>query len=279
MGLFDSVSSAVNSVAGAVGNVGNTFANPTLMAGPAMWNALGSGGQNALINSAMLGPVGTAISLPGLFGGGGGQPGQNPGGFDMYGRPELAKFESVRNADGSIKDIYKSQNMLNTQALEAGRAEALRDPATQSRWAQLAKTDQASQLANQQTGQLARATSNLAMQGGLRGGARENLARQSLQSGLLGQQAANAGINMQDEQNRQRWLQMQPGAELQAAQYGSNVENQNIGRALGDVTQQRAYDMGKYAEAMRAWAAQQTANAAPQTQDKGFFGNLLGSIF
>lgn len=199
--------------------------------------------------------------------------------FDESGKPVMADFNSQLGPDGKIKDIYQTQNNYNTGAIDAMRTDALRDPGTLSKWGTMAQSNAANSIAKQQAGQLATATGNLAMQGGLRSGARERLQSQSQQNGLMTKQNAYNQIAMQDETNRLNSVNNLVGQELGLANYDANLQNTNIGRATTEIGQQRTYDMNKYNEAMRAWAAQQTANAMPQTQDKGFIGNMLGNFF
>lgn len=199
--------------------------------------------------------------------------------YDKSGRPILKEFDSKLNPQGLLGSQYQVQDTLDRRGLEAVRTEALRDPGTQSKWAEMAKAQQMNDLAGQQASQLSTAQSNLAMQGGLRTGARERLASQNMQSGLLARQNVGAQINMQDELNRQKWLGMLPDQELQTAQYQGNVANQNIDKSLQELNRGRAYDMSRYAEGMKGWAAQKTANAVPVTEDKGFLGNLFGGLF
>lgn len=197
--------------------------------------------------------------------------------YDEYGRPILRDFDSQLGAGGAIKDVYQLKNTLNTQGLEAMRGEALRNPGQMSRWAEMAKADAANQAAQQQAGQLAQAKSGLAMQGGLRSGARERLAQQGQLAGLQARQNANMQVNMQDEQNRQKWLAMLPQQELAAAQYSSTLEDKNVGRALEELRQGRAFDATRYSEAMKAWAADKSSAAMRQAAEdakstSGLFG-------
>lgn len=219
------------------------------------------------------GPIGSITG--GLLGGGqvSTMPFMDPG---M--RPEMAPFQSQLNPDGTIKDVYKTQDTYDPRAINQIRQDALRTPGQLSRWGQMAQSNAANQIAKQQGGQLATAQSNLAMQGGLRTGARERLQSQNMQSGLMAKQNAYNQIAMQDEQNRLGQLNNLAGQELGLANYQTGVQNTNIGRATADIGQNRLYEMNKYNEAMRAWAAANTANAMPQTQDRGLIGNLLGGL-
>jgi len=212
----------------------------------------------------------------GLFGGGGQNQTQR---FNAGAQPTMTPFTSQRNADGTIKDIYQTKDTYDPRAINSMREDALRTPGQLSRWGQMAQSNASNQIGRQQAGQLATATGNLAMQGGLRSGARERLQGQNQQSGLLAKQNAYNQIAMQDETNRRADVGNLAGQELGLANRQTDIQNTNIGRATTDVGQERLYDMNKYNEAMRAWAAANTANAMPQTQDKGLLGNLLGGLF
>jgi hypothetical protein len=182
---------------------------------------------------------------------------------DPSGRPMTPKFNTIGDdTTGLLKSPYNITNNLDTRALEAGRAEALRDPSQMSRWGQMALAQGQNQNAAMAASQLSQGTSNLAMQGGLRSGARERLQAMGNQNRLLSNQNVLQNVNMQDEQNRMKWLQMQPGAELMSAQYGSNIQDKNISRAIGEIGQGRELQQRQYDEMMRGWAAAQTANAA-----------------
>jgi hypothetical protein len=85
---------------------------------------------------------------------------------------------------------------------------------------------------------------------------------------------------MQDEQNRQATLRALPGMETQQAQYTSGIDAANIDRARQEIAQKRLADMGVYSEGMKAWAAQQMANAVPAAAQAGGLlgmGGLLGT--
>jgi hypothetical protein len=185
---------------------------------------------------------------------------------------------------GLLRGEYNLQNNLNTQVLDQARQEALRDPGTMSRWGQLALSQAQNQNAAAGAGQLQQAQNQLAMSGGLRSGARERLASQGMQSQLRGNQQALGNIQMQDEANRQKWMQMMPGMDLQAAQYGSTLQDKNISRALTEINAGRAMQQQQYNEGMRAWGADKTAQAAARAggSSSGLFSDdipILGGCF
>lgn len=200
--------------------------------------------------------------------------------YDEYGRPKLPEYTSINDpATGLPKQQYQTQDVLDMRGINAARDEALRTPGSMSKWRELAQADESNRLAQAQQGQLSQARNQLAMSGGLRSGAGERLANQSMQSGLAARQNLGSQMAMQDETNRQKWLSLLPGMEQNVANYKTGIQDTNIGRGLQDISGQRAWDMGRYNEGMRAWAAAQTANAMPQSQDKGLIGNIFDSIF
>jgi hypothetical protein len=199
---------------------------------------------------------------------------------DSAGRPLNPDFVSIGDeSSGLLKQPYNSGSFLDDRGLNAIRKEALRDPGTMSRWGELARSEQMNQLARSQAGQFSQAQNQLAQSGGLRTGARERLASAGMQQNLAAQQRSLGGIQMQDESNRLNQLGQLPGADLAAANYQSGRQDTNINRALSEIAQKRALQQGQYNEAMRAWAAEKTGNAAPQTQDRGFLGNLFSGLF
>jgi len=271
----------VGAVTNPIGSVANNLLGSNNDIAKGINGLTGIGGLTSplgIYGSALTGGIGKDLFGGALFGDIGGKGGGGPG-INWAGQPTMAPFQSQLNPDGSIKDVYKTQDTYNPQAINAIRQDALRTPGTLSKWGQAAQSNAANQIAQQQAGQLATAQNRLAMQGGLRTGARERLAASGMQNGLAAKQNAYNQIAMQDESNRQNQLNNLVGQELGLANYQTGVQNTNIGRATTDIGQQRLYDIDKYNEAMRAWAAANTAAAMPQTQDRGFLGNLLGGLF
>lgn len=201
------------------------------------------------------------------------------------GKPLAPEFNTVGDTStGLLRGEYNLQNQMNEGALNAARAEAMRDPGTMSRWGQMALSQAQNQNAATLAGQTAQARNQLAMQGGLRSGARERLASQGMQQQLRGNQQAFGNVQMQDEQNRQRWLQMMPGMELQAAQYKTGLQDKNIGRALTEINMGRGMQQQQFNEGMRAWGADKTSQAAARANPSsgGLFNDdipLIGGCF
>ncbi len=195
-------------------------------------------------------------------------------------------FQSISNPDGTLQKAYQISDWKNVNAdrsaLDMYKKDALRSADQQSPWAKMMLQKQGLEESNaidqaNLSGQNAglQASMNLARSGGLSGAARERASRQGVLQQMMGaQQARNqgalarAGIGLQDEQQRQQGLQNLQGMENTQAQadYQNQLQQQgvqktNVGNMLGETTQKRAYDANAYAEAMKAWAANKTADA------------------
>lgn len=205
--------------------------------------------------------------------------------MDAQGRPMAPQFNTVGDSQtGLLQSPYNIQSQLDMRGVNAVRGEALRDPGTMSKWGQMALSQGRDQAAAQAAGQTAQARNQLAMQGGLRSGARERLASQGMQQQLRSGQSQLGNIQMQDEQNRQKWLGMLPGVDLQTAQYQTGVQDKNISRALTEINAGRAMQQQQYNEGMRAWGADKTAQAAAKAggSSSGIFSDdmpILGGCF
>jgi hypothetical protein len=132
------------------------------------------------------------------------------------------------------------------------------------------------QAARQQAGALAGARSNLAMRGGLRGGAAERMATAG---------AENVANLMQ--QQRQGGAVERGQLGMQGADLASRLGQFNIGQQTGaDVTnlQTRLADLAnkerrklfQYGEGMKGYAAEKTAQGYENSGSGGLFGNLFG---
>lgn len=198
------------------------------------------------------------------------------------GKPLGVEFSSLGDpSTGLLRSPYNLQSQLHTGAMTQLRNEALRDPNTMSKWGQLALAQGQNQSALQNAGAMNQARNQMAMQGGIRSGARERLAKSGLQNTLAQNQNVWSNIALQDEKNRQQQLQNLPGMELQQANYLTGLQDKNIGRAIGEVNTGRAMQQQQFNEAMRAWGAGKTADAqlAANPGSSGLFNDdipLLG---
>lgn len=168
-------------------------------------------------------------------------------------------------------------NNFNRGALDAYRQEAMRTgPSKYSRIAmgQLDR-DVLGMRANAKSGAqgaAAAARSQLAMRGGLTGGAAERVSKSAADSAINAAQNAEASgakgramISMEDEKDRMSGLGQLNGMELGAAQFGHSVDEGNMNRMIGENTRRNMYNQNLYNQQMTAWAsgkqAQATANS------------------
>lgn len=169
---------------------------------------------------------------------------------------------------------------LNTQGLEKFRGEALRTGP--SEWSKLATGQQNQEELNAREkatrdsrGASAGAMSDLAMRGGLTSGARERVAKSGSRNLMdMQQDVARQGsqnrlqIGVNDEQNRIQQLGMLPGMEnqalepgLQKAQMSTQANQFDVSQGQQEATNRNIFTSNAYNQQMKAWAANQTANA------------------
>lgn len=172
-------------------------------------------------------------------------------------RPDQIQFDDMRGVDGNMRSQFQLQDPGGRQGLGLIRDEATRTGP--SAWAQLQQGQQMDQLAQQGQGRLQQGMNQMAMQGGLRGGAGERMATANLRQQLTGGQGIRAGIANQDHQRQWQAMSALPGAELQDAQFQRNTERFNIEAAIEQQRRQQEAAMKNYEEQMQAWAAEQTA--------------------
>lgn len=181
----------------------------------------------------------------------------------------------------------------NKEGFEALRRDTLRSGP--SAWADLAKRrqsideqDQAENLTRQSAGQYNTALSRLASSGGLATGARERLARNSMQDAFAQRQAlsrqggvSRLGIDLQDETTRQTNLRALPQLEAQSAQTEFQTKV-NPWMQLADREQERRanldtarneFNLGRFNTQMGAYGSLKTAQA---TRDASKRGRFLG---
>lgn len=203
-------------------------------------------------------------------------------GVDEQGRPIGPEYFSM--IDPTTGMLY-SQYQVKPETLDASKLEgyqALKERALgtgPSKWANLMLDKQKQEelagrdLATRQAmSGAAQARSQLAMRGGLRGGARERLASQSMRDALAARQdvskqgiGSRFGILTEDESQRMKLLPQFSEAEGQLSRYnlelGNRAQQSNIEAALKEKQMKDAMAMDKYKEQMRAWAAEKEAEA------------------
>lgn len=152
---------------------------------------------------------------------------------------------------GGAKDIA-AQNVGYMGDVNAGRGAALADQDVQSlrgeafgqgpsAWGQamqqqqdLTRSSALDQLGRDNRNSSAQAMQDLAMQGGLEGGARERIAKASARDAVMGGQnisrqdaSARLGITADDEARKASMRQAMPGMNLQLDQYNTGLAQQN----------------------------------------------------
>lgn len=205
-------------------------------------------------------------------------------GLNPDGSPLRPEWNSLLNADGTLKDQYQLQTEADVTYDPSGYNEvknlALRTGP--SAWAQLQldqqKAQQAAQVdqaAKQSAGAQSNMFAQMAMRGGLGGGARNRMASQALRNQLMSQQdIARQGnlnrlnIGSQDETNRLNMLNNLTNLDVKKGEldvtnraYRTNVAQTNLQNSLKEVDARRAYDQNMYQELMKKWAAEKDAEA------------------
>lgn len=187
-------------------------------------------------------------------------------------KPKLAEYEGI----GTLAD----KGQLQARTLSG---EEIQRQMAQSPWLKMAfqrqEAEQAQlmdQAAKQQQGAMAGARSQLAMKGGLRGGAAERMAT-----------AGAEGLTNLMQQQRQGAAVERGQLGMQGADLASRLGQFNIGQQAGtDVTnlQTRLADLAnrerrklfQYGEGMKGYAAEKTAQGYEGGGSTGLFQNLFG---
>lgn len=170
------------------------------------------------------------------------------------------------------------QQLSGMQGMNQFSQEAMRKGP--SAWAGLATQQQATEAQNARSrgaaevaGQGATARSNLAMHGGLGGGAEERIAKSTGNNFMdmsqrVGQEQArnDMQIGMNDEQNRMQQLGMLPGMEMDKVKLQGQANQFDTTNAMANNQSKNQFDIDRYHEQMAAWGAGKTADA---TRDAG----------
>jgi hypothetical protein len=202
-------------------------------------------------------------------------PNAVPQGAD--GRPVLADWSKMNQEEIRGTDLFRP-TLLDERAMSTGLA-AVSPWEAMARQKQQAEQDmQLNQAMGQAQGALAGSRASLAMRGGLRGGAAERLAMAGNESLLnTAQGVRGAGAIERGKIGLQ-------GAEMARQIAGQNVAAQtagqgaNIQAALNELMAKRAYDLGKYQEEMKGFAAGKTAEALGKEQKPGLISDPLGYL-
>lgn len=199
-------------------------------------------------------------------------------------------FRPSWNQGLAIAPYAQQQFAPASQAVAAYRAEAMRPAGTPSPWAGIAGREQLlraqiakERLARDLAGSQATATSQLAMRGGMTGGARERLAREG-QRGFMGlsqdvgrqTQENLLKIQMADEQARQQLLGNLPRTEMLVPQQMLGARQFDIGQETGAGQEINQWNANLYNQAMRARAAENIAFAQREAASRNWFESLFG---
>lgn len=187
-------------------------------------------------------------------------PNAGPTGPD--GKPIPKQFIStIDPATGLLKEPYQLKAPVNTGGIQALRGEALRTGP--SAWRTMEEAAQRDNLAKATAGQAQQAKNQLAMSGGLRGGAGERLQANAMNQNLTGGQGIARNLAIADEQKRMQAVGQLPGQEIAQATFDRDTSKYNIDKPLFEILQKRANDASQYNEQMAAWGAEKTAAATP----------------
>jgi hypothetical protein len=191
--------------------------------------------------------------------------------LDASGRPEQPDFFTMLDEDGNLLPQFQVESSYNYDDLNA-----LRDFAQgtgDSPWAQAALNqaglagDAARDLATRQSARdTQQAYEQLAMRGGVGGGAWERMAQQGSRGLNIAQQEAardqalaEANIRAADTAARQQVMTSLPGMNLQAAVYETGIDQTNVATTSQEQAAQNQLSMAIWQQMMEDYTAQQLA--------------------
>ena len=204
---------------------------------------------------------------------------------------QVPEFERLTNSDGRLRSQFSVANAGAGQIQRAGNAvdrlEGLTDFGTATPIAQrllqvqnTANTQAVNNLAAQQAGQLAQGVGALARQGGISSGARERLASNAFNQGLLAQQrqdaadqAARQQISADDASRQLNILGQLPGQRQNIANFERAGRQADITTAIQDVRAANQDDVQRQASLAQSLAA---VDQAPKGGLGGVVGGVLG---
>jgi len=184
------------------------------------------------------------------------------GGVNRYGqvRPD---YTTIGTAEGTLDPRFQetmgeSYGALREKAMAEGDTAATGIMRQQLGAEGAAMRDR---MQRDMAGSTAQARSNMAMKGGLRGGAAERLGQAGMRQQMgglqdLGRQQMMGGmqLSLADEQTKNQLLGQLGGVEQQ-------MGAANIGRLQQDIQGQNIFQSGMYSEDMKAYSAQKSADA------------------
>lgn len=198
----------------------------------------------------------------------------NGGGGDYSGMASSPTYLGMERNDLQVPINYDRRPLqsFTEESLRTGPSKATNYALDLSRQA----VDQAkSQARGQAAGMAQNAQAQLAMKGGLTGGAAERIQKMANNNALdLSQQAEAAGsqnrtnLLMGDEQNRLAGLDRASGLNLNASQGLFDMQNKNLQNIIGEQTRRNLYNMNNYNQQMQAWGAGKQADAVANSGKK-----------
>lgn len=189
-------------------------------------------------------------------------------------RPQLSPWEAMKQENVRATDLYRPTTVTGSE---------IQRQMEESPWYKMALQKQGLEEANlmnqaaaQQAGALAGSRSQLAMRGGLRGGSAERLAMsgaENLASTMQKQRMAGAlersNLGMQSADLASKLAQAN-------AQTLTEAQARNIGAGISELDKQRAYELAKYQEQMKGYAAEKTGQALGKEPKPGLFSDPIG---
>jgi hypothetical protein len=204
------------------------------------------------------------------------------GGFnDPYANmPERPDFESLLGHNKLLPSQLQTSRYSDTSGLDAFKQRAL-NPGT-STWASMLLKRRGLEQANALQDASARtasgaadARSQIAMRGGLTGGAAERIAKSTGRDQMKAAQdirrqgeISNYDILTNDAQEKDKMMGQLPGMQLQQAQFGADADKFNITNSLAEKRAKDIADLQAYHEKMSGWAAGRQANATENSGKK-----------
>lgn len=202
------------------------------------------------------------------------QQGSADGSMDLGERPQMTPWVAMNQEDVRATDLFRPTTITGSEVQKQMEESPWYKMALEKQGAEQARL--MDQAARQQAGSLAGARTQLAMRGGLRGGTAERLAMAGSENlANLMQQQRMAGaiergqLGMQGADLASRLAQLN-------AQTMTDAQARNIYAGMGELDKQRAYNLAKYQEEMKGYAAEKTGQALGKEPKPGLFSDPIG---
>jgi hypothetical protein len=225
--------------------------------------------------------------------------------YTLTGKPDVGFTDTL---GGKFGELFGAANLdksgidaIKARALATGQSPWASLMLEKQGVEQAARGDELSRLLSAGT---AKAYGDLGVRGGMRSGSRERVATKGLLDSVMKRQdlarqgqADRLGILTTDEGQKLDLLKMLPGAQSQAFQselnkanlwgdmanvsagrkqaldlsnrdYSTGIDKTNLATLIGDKQSKSAFDMSKWQEQMKAWAADRQATATEEAGKK-----------